>query len=141
MLNLIFTHHFFCYRVAYDSGLIDSYWFTWLLINISLSCKAKTWRHFKLRLFNAEARRNKLSAGQLYSDMMKLQLEASRASTFCQTWKKNNSLVKDEKDVIPTKRLVDIDWKFGVTASSDSLARVGNCYLQVLFLHRNLTFN
>jgi len=40
---------------------------------------------------------------------------------------------KYETDPNPAKRLLDVDWKFGVTASSDSLARVGNCYLQVNF--------
>ena len=63
--------------------------------------------------------------------MLKLKMESQRANTFCQRWKQSLLHTKDSSDAVLTKRLVDVDWKFGVTASNDSLARVGNCYLQV----------
>lgn len=84
-----------------------------------------------LLIISKEARRNMLTSGQLYSDMLKLKMDSACASAFCQAWKQNFLQSQDAFDAIPPKRLLDVDWKFGVTASSDALARVGNCYLQL----------
>ena len=65
--------------------------------------------------------------------MLKLKMDSTCASAFCQAWKQSLLTPRDTADTLPVKRLIDVDWKFGVTASSDVLARVGNCYLQVCY--------
>ena len=88
-------------------------------------------KNFYVSFCVTEAQRNKLTTGQLYSDMLKLKMKSACASAFCQAWKQSLQHSVDTSASIHAKRLLDVDWKFGVTASSDTLARVGNCYLQV----------
>ncbi|XP_076811722.1 COMM domain-containing protein 7-like isoform X1 [Clavelina lepadiformis] len=86
---------------------------------------------FKTLLIVARgATKNKLTGGQLYSDLQRLGLDAGRANLFCQTWK-DQSEVSDQFSKLDLKRLVDLEWKFGVTAASSELHRVGNCYIQL----------
>jgi len=81
-------------------------------------------------LVSKEASKKKLTPGQLFSDLQKLKQKPERASKLCQSWKK----LSEENFSLPldvTKRLVNLDWKFGVTASSSELERVGNCFVQI----------
>nr|XP_002128721.1 COMM domain-containing protein 7-like [Ciona intestinalis]XP_002128739.1 COMM domain-containing protein 7-like [Ciona intestinalis] len=77
-----------------------------------------------------EASKNKLTPGQLYSDLLQLKQEQSRASSLCQAWKRVESPDAVTLHHAP-HRLVDMEWKFGVTASSSELHRVGACYVQL----------
>lgn len=100
------------------------------------ACKKTCFWIISQNLFNVtlEASRLKLSLGQLYSDLQKLGQTAGNASKFCQLWQSH----ADNADVVlPTnidtvKKLVDMEWKFGVTAASSEINRVGQCFIQVL---------
>nr|CAB3232830.1 COMM domain-containing protein 7-like [Phallusia mammillata] len=85
-----------------------------------------------LLILSQEASQSKLTSGQLYSDLQLLQINAKRGSQFCQAWKKN---LETRAEINPAellaKRLVDMEWKFGVTASSSELRRVGTCFIQL----------
>ena len=84
----------------------------------------------------AEASRLKLSSGQLYSDLQKLGQNAENASMFCQMWKSQlegvESVMPNQEDHV-VKKLVDMEWKFGVTAASSEFNRVGQCFIQVTY--------
>lgn len=80
-------------------------------------------------IFYTEASKRKVTAGQLFSDLQNLKLDPSIASKLCQAWKHKS---EDARHVCQAvKRLVDVEWKFGVTASNSEVHRVGNCYIQV----------
>uniref|UniRef100_H2YTU1 COMM domain-containing protein n=1 Tax=Ciona savignyi TaxID=51511 RepID=H2YTU1_CIOSA len=80
-----------------------------------------------------EATKNKLTPGQLYSDLLQLKLQQKKASDLCQAWKKLACSDRTTTHRAP-RRLVDMEWKFGVTASSSELHRVGTCYVQLKML-------
>lgn len=80
-----------------------------------------------------EANRYKLTPGQLFGDLQKLKQEPERASKLCQIWRRGSE--RTSKEAVNTcdiaKRLVNMEWKFGVTSSNSEMARVGNCFIQI----------
>jgi len=78
-----------------------------------------------------EASRNKLTPGQLFGDLQKLKQKPERASKLCQMWRKGS----EEKMAVEvsevSKRLVNMEWKFGVTSSNSEMHRVGNCFIEI----------
>jgi len=95
-------------------------------------------RTFKnLLIIAREASRLKLSSGQLFSDLQKLGKTSENASKFCQMWKGQwNKIDSDtgDKHLETVQKLVDMEWKFGVTASSSEISRVGQCFVQLKFV-------
>ena len=76
----------------------------------------------------------KLTSGQLFSDLQKLGKTAENASKFCQMWKgqwKKIDTDTNDNRFETVQKLVDMEWKFGVTASSSEISRVGQCFVQV----------
>lgn len=84
-------------------------------------------------IISQEASRLKLSLGQLYSDLQKLGQTAGNASKFCQLWQSHadNADVVVPTNIDTVKKLVDMEWKFGVTAASSEINRVGQCFIQM----------
>lgn len=74
-----------------------------------------------------------LSTTQINSDLTKLKINESHIQMFCQKWESNITglysalLTSNQRGC----KLVNMDWKFGVTASSSEFQQVGNCFLQV----------
>ncbi|MCF8884128.1 hypothetical protein L5849_15660, partial [Erythrobacter sp. SN021] len=74
-----------------------------------------------------------LAASQVTEDLVTLGLAEDKAAAFQQKWEANQ--VNMSKGVLATtlmvNQLIDMDWKFGVTAASSELNKVGSTFLQL----------
>lgn len=74
-----------------------------------------------------------LTSSQVTEDLITLGLAEDRASFFQQQWESNQ--VNMSKGILSNtlmvNRLIDMDWKFGVTAASSELNKLGSTFLQV----------
>ncbi|XP_071960659.1 COMM domain-containing protein 7-like [Antedon mediterranea] len=74
-----------------------------------------------------------MNSAQLQQDMMHLGLSEDKANYFSKQWHEN--IVGLSKTAVgqtlTVNQLVDMDWKFGVTAASSELKKVGNTFLQL----------
>ncbi|XP_064609867.1 COMM domain-containing protein 7-like [Liolophura sinensis] len=85
-----------------------------------------------LTIPNAALGKN-LGPAQLKEDLVNLGLSEGKADYFADQWKSN--LVALSRNVLGqtlmVNQLVDMEWKFGVTASSSDVDKVGNTFLQL----------
>lgn len=83
---------------------------------------------------NAMMQKN-LSVIQIESDLLGMSVSDTHAQKFCQKWKVSAGKMQTKLLVssIKGKKLVEFDWKFGVTASSSELRKVGTCFIQMKF--------
>jgi hypothetical protein len=87
-----------------------------------------------LTFFKAALRKN-LSATFVREDLEQLGLAAEKASHISSEWKSNlvALLRATMGQTLTVNRLVDMDWRFGVTAASSDEKKVGTTFLQVKF--------
>lgn len=86
-----------------------------------------------LLLFFKGCLRNSLTPQQLNEDLVAIGLEDSVAKSISEIWRKNYvSLSRSAMgQILMVNKLVDVEWKFGVTASTDEMDQVGDTFLQL----------
>ncbi|GFR85530.1 COMM domain-containing protein 7-like [Elysia marginata] len=79
------------------------------------------------------ALKKSLTATQLQEDFQNLGLTTEKAASASQQFESNLILLSRGAlgQTLMVNQLVDIEWKFGVTASSSELNKVGNTFLQM----------
>nr|XP_020663519.1 COMM domain-containing protein 7 [Pogona vitticeps] len=82
------------------------------------------------------ALKRSLSADQVRTDLITLGLSEEKASYFEEQWKKNAPALQRLAvgQTLMINQLVDMEWKFGVTAGSSELGKVGAIFLQLKLL-------
>jgi len=83
--------------------------------------------------FFSEALKKNMAPAQVKEDLLGLGLAEPKAAMLSAKWQKS-FVSLSESQVSRTLRfnqLVDMEWKFGVTASTDELEKVGACFLQL----------
>ncbi|CAM9577535.1 unnamed protein product [Bubo scandiacus] len=80
---------------------------------------------------NGALKRN-LSSEQVRADFIALGLSEEKASYFAEQWKVNSPTLTRLAvgQTLMINQLVDMEWKFGVTAGSSELEKVGSIFLQ-----------
>ncbi|CAF0705989.1 unnamed protein product [Brachionus calyciflorus] len=66
-------------------------------------------------------------------------LEDSKISIIKTLWEKHADSLKDQKNSqsLMISQLVDMEWKFGVTASTNHIDKLGNAFLQLKLVYNN----
>lgn len=79
------------------------------------------------------ALKKSLSQSQIREDLVNLGLSESKADYFAEQWKTNLGALSRSAlgQTLMVNQLVDMEWKFGVTAASSELDKVGNTFLQL----------
>ncbi|NWJ01450.1 COMD7 protein, partial [Crypturellus undulatus] len=79
------------------------------------------------------ALKRNLSSEQVRADFIALGLSEEKASYFAEQWKLNSPALTRLAvgQTLIINQLVDMEWKFGVTAGSSELERVGSIFLQL----------
>ncbi|KAM4692020.1 COMM domain-containing protein 7 [Rhinophrynus dorsalis] len=79
------------------------------------------------------AMKRSLSADQLRADLISLGLDEGKAEYFVHEWSRDISLLTQlAVGRTPSiNRLVDMEWKFGVSAASSELEKAGSIFLQL----------
>ncbi|KAJ7332226.1 hypothetical protein JRQ81_014406 [Phrynocephalus forsythii] len=82
------------------------------------------------------ALKRSLSAEQVRADLITLGLSEEKATYFEDQWRKNAPALQHlaAGQTLMVNQLVDMEWKFGVTAGSSELAKVGTIFLQLKML-------
>jgi COMM domain containing 7 len=85
-----------------------------------------------LAILKGALKRN-VSPSQLEEDLVNLGLKAELAKTATSAWRLSLGDLSRSAigQTLCINELVDMDWKFGVTASSDDVENVGNTFLQL----------
>lgn len=85
-----------------------------------------------LFFFNECLKRN-ISTTQLQSDLVNLGMDADKADVLCGIWKDQFVTLTENMvaNTLKINELIDMQWKFGVTAATSELAEAGNCFLQL----------
>ncbi|XP_023239830.1 COMM domain-containing protein 7-like [Centruroides vittatus] len=80
-----------------------------------------------------EAIKKGISVAQLREDLQKLGLNEDKIDYLANKWNKDYSEIAKMhlNELVMVNRLVDMEWKFGVTAASSELNKVGNTFLQL----------
>ncbi|XP_054701908.1 COMM domain-containing protein 7 isoform X1 [Grus americana] len=88
---------------------------------------------------NGALKRN-LSSEQVRADFIALGLSEEKASYFAEQWKVNSPTLTRLAvgHTLMINQLIDMEWKFGVTAGSSELEKVGSIFLQVNLLHQRV---
>jgi len=83
--------------------------------------------------FFGEALKKNMGSDNVKADLMSFGLAEEKASAVGAVWQKNFvALTSGQIDkTLVVNELVDMEWKFGVTTSSDELDQVGSCFLQL----------
>lgn len=83
--------------------------------------------------FFQECVRNNLSHTNVAAELQKYGLAPDKAVSVGKAWRKCNTAMSKAAvaKTLMVNRLVDMQWKFGVTASSDDAAQLGNTFLQL----------
>ncbi|XP_078507916.1 COMM domain-containing protein 7 [Lissotriton helveticus] len=81
---------------------------------------------------NGAMKRN-LTSEQVKADFITLGLSGEKASYFAEQWKINTPALTRLAlgQTLMINQLVDMEWKFGVTAGSSELQKVGSIFLQL----------
>jgi hypothetical protein len=90
--------------------------------------------------FFTEALKRNMSSSHVAEDLVGLGLKPAKAGTLSEIWiQKFSALSQSMIDrTLVFNEVVDMEWKFGVSASSDELNSVGACFLQLkLVINRN----
>ncbi|NWU89557.1 COMD7 protein, partial [Upupa epops] len=79
------------------------------------------------------ALKRNLSSEQVRADFIALGLSEEKATYFAEQWKVNSpALIRLAVDqTLMINQLIDTEWKFGVTAGSSELEKVGSIFLQL----------
>jgi hypothetical protein len=79
------------------------------------------------------ALKNSLSSAEILSDLAELGLSKERSSMVEQVFAKHKPqlLQSAVESMLTVNQLEDIEWRFGVTASSSEMDRVGSTFLQM----------
>lgn len=79
------------------------------------------------------ALKKSLSPAQVKEDLINLGLSESKGQYFAEQWKANLIVLSRSAlgQTLMVNQLVDMEWKFGVTAASSELDKVGNTFLQL----------
>lgn len=83
--------------------------------------------------FFVEALKKNLSPAHIKEDLVKLGLKEPKAEVLGAQWKRKFASLSSSMigKTLTVNQLVDMDWRFGVTASTDELGKVGSCHLQL----------
>ena len=83
--------------------------------------------------FFQECVRNNLSHTNVASELQKIGLDPDKAVSVGKAWRKGNAAMAKAAaaKTLMVNQLVDMEWKFGVTASSDDAAQLGTTFLQL----------
>eukprot|EP00823_Brevimastigomonas_motovehiculus_P007421 TRINITY_DN6465_c0_g1_i1.p1 TRINITY_DN6465_c0_g1~~TRINITY_DN6465_c0_g1_i1.p1 ORF type:complete len:205 (-),score=33.59 TRINITY_DN6465_c0_g1_i1:120-734(-) len=83
--------------------------------------------------FFSEALKKNLSATLVNEDLISLGLSTENAASLSEKWKKNFAALSTSiaAKTLTVNELVDLEWKFGVTASNSETKEVGACFLQL----------
>ncbi|XP_072735461.1 COMM domain-containing protein 7 isoform X3 [Ciconia boyciana] len=81
----------------------------------------------------AGALKRNLSSEQVRADFIALGLSEEKASYFAEQWKVNSPTLTRLAvgQTLMINQLIDMEWKFGVTAGSSELEKVGSIFLQL----------
>uniref|UniRef100_A0A8C8S4S8 COMM domain-containing protein n=1 Tax=Pelusios castaneus TaxID=367368 RepID=A0A8C8S4S8_9SAUR len=79
------------------------------------------------------ALKRNLSSEQVRADFIALGLSEEKASYFAEQWKLNSPTLAQlaVEQTLMVNQLIDMEWKFGVTAGSSELEKVGSIFLQM----------
>ncbi|KAL3851798.1 hypothetical protein ACJMK2_015506 [Sinanodonta woodiana] len=79
------------------------------------------------------ALKKSLGPSQVKEDFLNLGLSEEKSELFAQQWKINFLTLSRSaiSQMLMVNQLVDMEWKFGVTAASSELDKVGNTFLQL----------
>ena len=104
-------------------------------ITEKLEMKSKSLKRVlkSLLLFVSGAIKYNLSVTSVESDLTEFGLDSDHISVFTKSWnahyvKLNRSAVKSSLSI---NEVIDMEWKFGVSASSDSCKKLGTTFLQL----------
>ncbi len=77
--------------------------------------------------------KNNLTSGEMLSDLAELGLNKTRSALVEAVFSKHRAqlLQSAVESTLTVNQLEDIDWRFGVTASSSEMDRVGSTFLQM----------
>ncbi len=83
--------------------------------------------------FFSESLRRTLKQSEVKSDLLKLGLQETKAEILAASYQKEfSSLTVSLIDsTLKINQLVDMEWKFGVTAGTSELSDAGTCFLQL----------
>mmetsp|Transcript_13677 Transcript_13677/g.24700 ORF Transcript_13677/g.24700 Transcript_13677/m.24700 type:complete len:197 (-) Transcript_13677:448-1038(-) len=86
-----------------------------------------------LLFFLSQSLKKNLSGESVTADMIKIGVEEKKSEVVGKVWKGTfTRLAQTMKDkTLKVNSLVDLQWKFGVTASTDQLRQVNTCFLQL----------
>ncbi|XP_048464277.1 COMM domain-containing protein 7 isoform X1 [Rhincodon typus] len=84
-------------------------------------------------LIPAGALKRNLTADHVKTDFVTLGLSEEKAGCFADQWKLNSAVLSRLAvgQTLTVNQLVDMEWKFGVTAGSSELQKVGSVFLQL----------
>ncbi|XP_015220492.1 COMM domain-containing protein 7 isoform X2 [Lepisosteus oculatus] len=84
------------------------------------------------------ALKNNLNADQVKADLITLGLSEDKAHHFSNQWKAHFPLISRLAvgQTLMVNQLVDMEWKFGVTAGTSELLKVGSIFLQLKLVIR-----
>ncbi|XP_013786500.1 COMM domain-containing protein 7-like [Limulus polyphemus] len=74
-----------------------------------------------------------ITAAQMRADAVKLGLSEDKAEHLSKKWESDYSALVQTSlnQIISVNQLIDMEWKFGVTAASSEINQVGNTFLQM----------
>lgn len=86
-----------------------------------------------LLIFYKAALKKNLSTSHVKDDLVQLGLSDEKASQFSQQWKSQIVAISRVAagQTLMVNQLVDMEWRFGVTAADSDMRKVGNSYLQL----------
>uniref|UniRef100_A0A8C6VB48 COMM domain containing 7 n=1 Tax=Naja naja TaxID=35670 RepID=A0A8C6VB48_NAJNA len=86
-----------------------------------------------LLLVPSGALKRSLTAEQVQADLITLGLSDEKARYFEEQWKENSPALSRLAvgQTLMVNQLIDMEWKFGVTAGSSELGKVGSIFLQL----------
>jgi hypothetical protein len=86
-----------------------------------------------LLVFFQDAMKEGWNLSQLKAKAMERGAEDAAANVFCEAWRAQYSSITSSilSRTLAANQLVDLEWKFGVTASTDDMASVGATFLQM----------
>ncbi|EDV25799.1 COMM domain-containing protein 7 [Trichoplax sp. H2] len=79
------------------------------------------------------AMKNNMNGNQVFEDLSELGLSEVKAKFVAKQWKSNLvALFRSQVDqTLMVNQLVDMEWRFGVTAASNDLEKAGSTFLQL----------
>ncbi|ELT88652.1 hypothetical protein CAPTEDRAFT_226635 [Capitella teleta] len=83
--------------------------------------------------FSIAALKNNLTSEQIQADFTALGLSAEKADYFRAQWRDNQASLSKSAlaQTLMVNQLVNMEWKFGVTASSSEVNKLGSTFLQL----------